>query len=172
MGNKHVGSSLYEFLQEEVFWKRPALSRSRKWSHGAVTIRCTSSMTAPTTSSVDGSTTAPTKAKGRFLSRDLALSVPIFGDPVLVPDHNACYPGIIRHPRAEARVFLTLLRSHSLQELSDRRPSPVAGPSLVADSRSRLSVRPLLWKIALPLKAILLSTSSNASGPCNFPLWK
>jgi hypothetical protein len=34
MGNKHVGSSLYEFLQEEVFWKRPALSRLRKWSHG------------------------------------------------------------------------------------------------------------------------------------------
>jgi hypothetical protein len=46
-----------------------------------------------------------TKAKGRFLLRDLALSVPIFRDPVLVPDHNACYPGIVWHPRAEP-VFL------------------------------------------------------------------
>jgi hypothetical protein len=45
------------------------------------------------------------KAKGRFLLRDLALSVPIFGDPVLVPDHNACHPGIVRHPRATARAF-------------------------------------------------------------------
>jgi hypothetical protein len=49
------------------------------------------------------------KAKGRFLLRDLAPSVPIFGDPVLVPDHNACHPGIIQHPRAEARVYLNLL---------------------------------------------------------------
>jgi hypothetical protein len=46
------------------------------------------------------------------------------------------------------------------------------GPSLVADSRRRLLVRSLLWKIALPLKAILLSVNSNASGPCNFLLWK
>jgi hypothetical protein len=71
------------------------------------------------------STTALTKAKGRFLSRDLAPSLPTFRDPVRVPDHNACYPGIIRHPRAVARVFLTLLRSHSPHELSDRRPYPV-----------------------------------------------
>lgn len=34
VGNKHVGSSLNEFLRKRVFWKRPALSRSRKWSHG------------------------------------------------------------------------------------------------------------------------------------------
>jgi hypothetical protein len=77
--------------------------------YGAVAKRCTSSMTAPTTSSVDGSTMAPTKARGRFLLRDLAPSVPIFGDPVLVPDHDACHPGITRQPRAEARVHLTLL---------------------------------------------------------------
>jgi hypothetical protein len=51
------------------------------------------------------STTTRTKAKGRILLRDLALSVPIFRDPVLVPDHNACYPGIAWHPRAEP-VFL------------------------------------------------------------------
>jgi len=35
----------------------------------------------------------------------LALSVPIFRDLVLVPDHNACYPGIAWHPQAEP-VFL------------------------------------------------------------------
>jgi hypothetical protein len=46
------------------------------------------------------------------------------------------------------------------------------GPSLVAESRRRLLVRSLLWKIALPLKAILLPGNSNASGSCNFLLWK
>ena len=35
---------------------------------------------------------ARTKAKGRFLSRDLALSIPTFRDLVRVPDHNSCYP--------------------------------------------------------------------------------
>jgi len=49
------------------------------------------------------------KAKGRFLLRDLALSVPIFGDPVLVPDHSACHPEIAQHPRATARVHFALL---------------------------------------------------------------
>jgi hypothetical protein len=46
------------------------------------------------------------------------------------------------------------------------------GPSLVADSRERLLVRTLLWKIAPPLKAILLSANSNAGDPRNFLLWK
>jgi hypothetical protein len=46
------------------------------------------------------------------------------------------------------------------------------GSSLVADSQRRLLVRSLLWKITLPLKAILLSGNTNASGPCNFRLWK
>ena len=46
------------------------------------------------------------------------------------------------------------------------------GPSFVADSRRRLLVRSLLWKITLPLREILLSGNSNASGPCNFLLWK
>ena len=54
------------------------------------------------------STRRGAKARGRFLLRDLALSFPIFRDPVRVPDHNACYPGIARHPRATARAFTSL----------------------------------------------------------------
>ncbi len=46
------------------------------------------------------------------------------------------------------------------------------GPSLVADPRRRLLVRSLLWKISLPLKAILLSSNKNARGSHNFLLWK
>ena len=46
------------------------------------------------------------------------------------------------------------------------------GPSLVAESRRRLLVRSLLWKIALPLKAILRFSDGNASGSSNFLLWK
>jgi hypothetical protein len=70
-------------------------------------------------------------------------------------------------------VFTSLFYDHTR-----RKNFPTAvhlqlpGPSLVADSRRRLLVRSLLWKIALPLKAILLSTNSNASGSCNFLLWK
>jgi hypothetical protein len=75
------------------------------------------------------------KTRGRFLLRDLALSVPIFGDPVRLPDHNFGSPRITRHSRTHARAFLALLRSLSPQELSRRHPFPVAWPSLVADSR-------------------------------------
>jgi hypothetical protein len=45
-------------------------------------------------------------------------------------------------------------------------------PSLVADSRRRLLVRSLLWKIALPLKAILRASNGNASASGKFLLWK
>jgi len=76
------------------------------------------------------------KAKGRFLLRDLALSVPIFGDPVLVPDHNACHPGIVRHPRATARAFTSLFHDHiRCKSFSNRRPFPVAR----TESRCRFS---------------------------------
>jgi hypothetical protein len=70
-------------------------------------------------------------------------------------------------------VFTSLFYDHTR-----RKNFPTAvhlqlpGPSLVADSRRRLLVRSLLWKIALPLKAILLSGNSNARGPYNFRLWK
>jgi hypothetical protein len=88
---------------------------------------------------------ARTKTRGRFLLRDLAPSVPIFGDPVRVPDHNSCYPGIARHPQATARVFASLFYDHTRCKsfpTSVRFQSP--GPSLVADSRRRLLVRSLL----------------------------
>jgi hypothetical protein len=50
-----------------------------------------------------------TKAKGRTLLRELALSAPIFRDLVRVPDHNVCHPGIIRYSRTYVRIYLTLL---------------------------------------------------------------
>jgi len=46
------------------------------------------------------------------------------------------------------------------------------GLSFVADSRRRLLVRSLLWKIALPLKPILRSSNGIASALGNFLLWK
>jgi hypothetical protein len=46
------------------------------------------------------------------------------------------------------------------------------GPSLVADSRRRLLVRSLLWKITLPLKAILLASNGIHSASGKFLLWK
>src|SRR5580704_12120791 len=75
-----------------------------------------------------------TKAKGRFLSRDLALSVPIFGDPDRPPDHNVCYPEITQHPRAVARVSLALPRSHSPQKFFTVIRLQLPGASIVADS--------------------------------------
>jgi hypothetical protein len=82
------------------------------------------------------------------------------------------FPGIIRHPRAETRVFLTLLRSHSLQELSHRRPFPVAW----TEFRCRFS------KTTAGLLSPLEDRSSAESNitlgerrcqwPCNFLLWK
>jgi hypothetical protein len=117
--------------------------------------------------------TTRTKAKGRFLSRDLALSIPTFRDPVRVPDHNACYPGIIRRPRATARVFASLFYDHTrCKSLPAAVRFQLPGLSLVADSRRRLLVRSLLWKIALPLKAILRSSNGNARTLGNFLLWK
>jgi hypothetical protein len=68
-----------------------------------------------------------------------------------------------------ASLFYDHTRCESFPTTADFQ---LPGPSLVADSRRRLLVRSLLWKIALPLKAILLSTNSNASGSCNFLLWK
>jgi hypothetical protein len=91
------------------------------------------------------STRRGAKARGRFLLRDLALSFPIFRDPVRVPDHNACYPRIARHPRATARAFTSLFGYHT------RRKSvlpavlfQLPGSSLVTESRRRLLVRSLL----------------------------
>jgi hypothetical protein len=72
------------------------------------------------------SPTAHTKAKGRFLSRDLALSIPIFRDPALVPDHNACYPESfgtheltpaftsLSNDRTRCKSFPTAIRSSCL----------------------------------------------------------
>jgi hypothetical protein len=85
------------------------------------------------------------KAKGRFLLRDLALSVPIFGDPVLVPDHNACHPGIVRHPRATTRAFTSLFHDHiRCKSFPTAVRFQLPGPSTVADSRRPLLVRSLL----------------------------
>jgi hypothetical protein len=114
----------------------------------------------------------PTKAKGRFLLRDLAPSVPIFGDPVLVPDHNASYResfGTHEPKPAFTSLFYDDTRCKSFPTTAHFQ---LPGPSLVADSRRRLLVRSLLWKITLPLKAIVLSGNNNASDPCNFLLWK
>jgi len=70
---------------------------------------------------------------------------PGFRDPVRVPDHNACYTRIARHPRATARAFTSLFGDHTRCKSF---PSAVLfqlpGPSLVADSRRRLLVRSLL----------------------------
>jgi len=72
----------------------------------------------------------------------------IFRDPVRVPDHNACYPRIARHPRATARAFTSLFGYHT------RRKSvlpavlfQLPGPSLVTESRRRLLVRSLLREL-------------------------
>ena len=75
------------------------------------------------------------KKKGRFLLRDLALPVPIFGDPVRRPDHNFRFPRITRHSRTCVRALLALLRSLSPQELPHRHLSPVAW----SESRCRFS---------------------------------
>jgi hypothetical protein len=73
-----------------------------------------------------------------------ALSVfRLFRDLARVPDRNACYPGIVWHPRTAARVFLTLLQSHSLQELSYRHLSPVAWIKHRCRRSRRFSVSPL-----------------------------
>lgn len=75
------------------------------------------------------------KMKGRFLLRDLALSIPIFGDPVRLPDHNFCFPRITQDSRTCVRALLAFLRSLSPQELPRRHPFPVAWP----ESRCRFS---------------------------------
>ena len=68
------------------------------------------------------------KMKGRFLLRDLALSIPIFGDPVRRPNHNFGFPRITWDLRTYARMLLALLRSLPPQELARRHPFPVAWP--------------------------------------------
>ncbi len=105
--------------------------------------------------------------------RDLALSIPTFGDPVRVPDHNACHPESFgTHERQP------VLLPHSSYDRTRCKGFPTAaifqlpGLSLVSDSRSLLLVRPLLWKITLPLKSIVRCTNANASASSNFLLWK
>jgi hypothetical protein len=116
---------------------------------------------------------ARTKAKGRFLLRDLALSIRLsetrFGfqiatlatvelcgtherQPVLLPHSSRDYT------RCES--FPTTVRFQ------------LPGLSLVADSLRLLLVRSLLWKITLPLKPIVLLTNTNASAASKFLLWK
>ena len=107
-----------------------------------------------------------TKAKGRFLLRDLAL-VPIFGDPGQLPDHNSCIPESPSSHEPKPR-FPRSSTTHSPQKLFHYPQSPVAFASLVADSLRWRLVRSLLWKITLSLKAILLSTNGNANGSDNF----
>ena len=68
------------------------------------------------------------KMKGRFLLRDLALSIPIFGDPVRRPNHNFGFLRITWDLRTYARMLLALLRSLPPQELARRHPFPVAWP--------------------------------------------
>jgi hypothetical protein len=58
---------------------------------------------------------APKKMKGRFLLRELALSIPIFGDPVRLPDRNFGFPRITWNSRTYARSLLVFLRSLSPQ---------------------------------------------------------
>ena len=111
------------------------------------------------------------KQRGRFLLRDLALSVPIFGDPVrlqittlVIQNHPS--------PTSYARGFAffhdhTHCKSFSLPSVSsclDRVSLPILGD----DRYSAIS----FWKITLPLKAILLFANENASGFCNLLLWK
>jgi hypothetical protein len=72
--------------------------------------------------------------------------------PVLLP-HSS-------HDRTHCKSFPSTVRFQ------------LPGSSLVADSRRPLLVRPLLWKISLPLKPIVLSTNANASACSNFLLWK
>jgi hypothetical protein len=73
--------------------------------------------------------------KGRFLLRDLALSIPIFGDPVRLPDHNFGFLRITWDLRTCARSPVALLdhcrRKNFLAVILFQLP----GPSLVADSR-------------------------------------
>ncbi len=75
------------------------------------------------------------KREGDF-SCEISPSLPIFRDPVRVPDHNDCYPRIARHPRATARTFTSLFRDYTRHKSF---PSAILlqlpGPSLVADSR-------------------------------------
>jgi hypothetical protein len=79
---------------------------------------------------------ASTKAKGRFLSRDLALSIPIFRDLALVPDRNACYPESFstREPKpASTSLSYDHTRCKSFP-IAIRLQLP--GLSFVADSRN------------------------------------
>ena len=114
-----------------------------------------------------------TKAKGRVLLRDLALSIPIFRDLVRVPDHNACSPRNHAVPTNSASAFTSLSHDHTrCKSLLTAVLLQLPGSSLVADSRRRLLVRSLLWKITLPLKEILLSSNGNTRGSKTFSLWK
>jgi hypothetical protein len=115
---------------------------------------------------------ARTKAKGRFLSRDLALSVRFseiwFGFQItalVTPESFGTYE--------LTPVFTSLFHDHSrCKKLPTAIRLQLPGLSLVDDSRRRLLVPSLLWKIALPLKAILLSRKGNASTSGYFLLWK
>jgi len=80
-------------------------------------------------------TTTNTKNEGAISLASHRPPIPIFGDPVRLPDHNFGSPRITRHSRTHARVFLALLRSLLPQEPSRRHPFPVAWP----ESRCRFS---------------------------------
>jgi hypothetical protein len=113
-----------------------------------------------------------TKAKGRALLRDPALSFRFsetrFGARIttfVIPE------SLGNHELLPA--FSLLFHDHSRRKkLSTTTCFQLPGPSLVADSLRWPLVRFPLWKIALPLKAILLSTNENASGSDKFLLWK
>jgi hypothetical protein len=82
-------------------------------------------------------------------------------------------PESFGNPRATARVFTSFFYDHTrCKNFPAAVRFQLPGLSLVAESRRRLSVRSLLWKIALPLKAILLSSDGSASASGNFLLWK
>jgi hypothetical protein len=112
------------------------------------------------------------KAKGRFLSRDLALS----------SDFSEIWFGFqittLVTPESFGTHELTPAFTSLFYDHTRRKNFPTAvrfqlpGLNLVAESRRRLLVCSLLWKIALPLKAILLSGGGNASALENFLLWK
>ena len=80
------------------------------------------------------STAIGTKAKGRFLLRDLALSVPIFGDPGRLPDHNSCIPESLSTHEPKPAVS-SLFHNTLAAKAFHYHPSPVAW----RESRCRFS---------------------------------
>jgi hypothetical protein len=68
------------------------------------------------------------KAKGRSLSRDIALPVRFFEDLVRLPDHKIVIPELLG-THEQARLSLTFPLSHSLQEVP-RCQSRVSSPNL------------------------------------------